>query len=304
MSFQLRLLNPWLRLTEKRFLARVRDPQKARNRLEKQAERFFRPVPGSNVQADTLRFDDRAVSGLWVSTGKLTRRKILLFIHGGAYIQGSPTTHCRLAAALARRVGARVFLPDYRLAPEHPYPAAADDVVTAYRGLLAAGHDPADIALGGDSAGGGLALALLHHICSGNLPGPACLFAFSPWTDLTLSGESLKTNERRDPLLPAARMAEIRDMYAAGAATTDPMLSPLFGSFSGAPPVLIQAGSTEILADDSRAMARVLLAAGVDVTLEIWPNTPHVWHLFQGLLPEADQALDKAADFLSAHLGG
>jgi len=304
MSFQLRLLNSWLRITEKRFLARVRDPQIARRRLERQAQRFFRPVPGSNVVAGSLRGGDREVPGLWVDTGRPESPKVILFFHGGAYIQGSPKTHHRLAAALALRTGARVFLPDYRLAPEHPYPAAADDAVAAYQGLLEVDHDPANVALGGDSAGGGLALALMHHICRTNLPRPACLIAFSPWTDLTLSGKSLKTNDRRDPLLPASRMPDIRDMYVAGADAVDPMISPLFGKYDGAPPVLIQAGSTEILADDSREMARVLLAAGVDVTLEVWPSTPHVWHLFQGLLPEADLALDNAAGFLSAHLGG
>ena len=203
-----------------------------------------------------------------------------------------------MVAALARRMRASAVLPDYRLAPEHPFPAAPRDALAAYAGLLDEGIDPARIVMGGDSAGGGLVFAALHMALAEGLPLPAAMLAFSPWADLTGSGESLTTLARRDALIPVRRFAEIRDVYLAGADPRDPRASPVFGRFAGAPPVLIQASEHEVLRDDARMLAARLRADGAAATLELTPRVPHVWQIFQRHLPEADAALDRAAAFL------
>ena len=167
---------------------------------------------------------------------------------------------------------------------------------------LAHAHGPDRLVLGGDSAGGGLLFALLHELIAARRPLPAAVVSFSPWVDLTQSGESLRTLARRDVLLPVRRFAEIRDIYLAGADPRDPRASPLFGSFVGTPPTLIQASKAEILRDDARRMAERLRADGVCVTLELEPSVPHVWQLYAGRLPEADAALDRAAAFLRGAL--
>ncbi len=231
------------------------------------------------------------------------RGPTILWMHGGAYCIGSPRTHAAMVAALARRLGAGAVLPDYRLAPEHPFPAAVEDAFAAWRGLLAEGVDPARIVLGGDSAGGGLAFALLHQILAARDPVPGAVIAFSPWTDLTLSGASLRELAAREVMLPAWRAAEVRDTYLGGADSRDPRASPVLGRFRGAPPVLIQASRAEILRDDAVAMAARLEADGGTVTLDLWADTPHVWQFHAGRLPEADAAMDRAADFIRSAQG-
>jgi acetyl esterase/lipase len=227
---------------------------------------------------------------------------VLLWLHGGAYCLGSCRTHAALAAALARRAGGlAAVLPDYRLAPEHRFPAALEDARTAFAGLLAEGWAPERVVLGGDSAGGGLVFALLHVLRAEGAAMPACALAFSPWVDLTLAGRSA-VDPRRDAFLPAHRFPEVRDAYLAGADPADPRASPHLGAFAGAPPVLIQASRAELLADDARAMAATLARDRVAVRLDLWDDVPHVWQIFHGLLPEADAALDEAAAFVRDRL--
>jgi acetyl esterase/lipase len=289
MSLRLAALDIWLRLSEKPFLAREGSVAAARARMERQAAlcpmppgAAWRPAPLGPVPG--LRLDPPAGGGL------------LFWIRGGAYCLGSPATHAAMVAALARRAGFGAVLPDYRLAPEHPFPAAVEDVLVAWRALAAEGRER--VALGGDSAGGGLAFALLHLLLAAGEPPPACIIGFSPWVDLTLSGASLVRLARRDAMLPAGRLAEIRDQYLGGADPADPRASPHLGRFAGGPPALIQASRAEILLDDARAMAGRLAAEGVAATLDLWPRVPHAWQIFQRALPEADRALDRAADFL------
>jgi acetyl esterase/lipase len=207
-----------------------------------------------------------------------------------------------MVAALAARIGAAAALPDYRLAPEHPFPAAADDVRAAWDALVGEGVDPGRIVLGGDSAGGGLAFGLVHALLAEGMAPPGAVVAFSPWVDLIGSGESLRTLARRDALIPVARFAEIRDMYLAGADPRDPRASPAFGRFAGGPRTLIQSSRAEALRDDARMMAARLRVDCVTVEHDECDRTPHVWQLYQGRLPEADQALDRTAAFLRAAL--
>lgn len=292
MSLRLRALKLYLRLVEKPWLARVGEPRDVRRGFERSARLFRSP-------AGTLYLPRRigGMPGLWVAC-RPRKPWVILYLHGGAYIMGSPATHRAMLARLCALTGAEAFLPDYRLAPEHRFPAALEDAVATWQGLIDRGYPPGRIALGGDSAGGGLMLALLARICDSGGPRPGAAVAFSPWTDMTLSGASLVENARADPLLPAARVTEARDYYLAGADPADPGASPLFARFAGAPPVFLQAARTEILRDDTLRMAAALEAQGVAVTADIWDDAPHVFAIFQGWLPEADEALRRAAGFL------
>lgn len=298
MSWQLAALDAWLRLTEKPRLARTTSIPAARARMERIAALAPPPVSAGWHRAplpggpplDALRMSPPPDGG------------VLLWLHGGAYCLGSPETHAALAGALAARAGLGAVLPRYRLAPEHAFPAAVVDAIAAWEGLRAEGWPAERIALGGDSAGGGLAFALLHHLLEGGAPAPACILAFSPWVDLTLAGDSLVGLARREAMLPAHRMAEVRDLYLAGADPRDPRASPHLGAFPSPPPVMIQASRVEILLDDARAMAARLDASGGDVVLDLWESTPHVWQVYHGRLPEADAAIDAAALFLRRHL--
>jgi monoterpene epsilon-lactone hydrolase len=223
--------------------------------------------------------------------------RTLLYFHGGAYYFCSPKTHRSLIFALAARCGASTFALDYRLAPEHPFPAAHDDALAAYRALLADGSPAESIVLAGDSAGGGLALATLAALRDAGDPLPAAALLFSPWTDLAATGATLVTNDGVDPMFYGAAIGRAAQFYLAGASADHPYASPLYADLTGLPPLFIQAGSTEVLLDDSRRVAEKARAAGVSIDFEIWPGMPHVWQLYAPFMPEARKALDRAAAF-------
>jgi monoterpene epsilon-lactone hydrolase len=223
---------------------------------------------------------------------------VILYFHGGVYVIGTAASTVPLVGDLARRAGARAFTVDYRLGPEHPYPAAVDDALAAYEGLLGQGVEPGQIALAGESAGGGLAVAALLALRAAGTPLPSCAFLMSPYADLTLSGETLAGKQPVDPILtPEGLRVRVPD-YVGAADASDPLISPVFGDLSGLPPILIQAGSHEILLSDALRLAGRAAVADVPVTLEVTAGAPHVFQGFAAVLDEADAALDRASDFL------
>lgn len=226
----------------------------------------------------------------------------LLYLHGGGYVIGGPQEYRGLTAEIGRSAGVRALSIDYRLAPEHPFPAAVDDAVAAYRALLDEGLAPSCIVVAGDSAGGGLAVAMLVAARDAGLPMPAGVLAISPWADLSCSGRSMNTKVAEDPSVTREGLLRLANHYLRGTAPGHPLASPVYAELAGLPPLLIQVGSAEILLDDSTRLAAAAAAAGVRVRLDAWPDMVHVWHFFGSLLPEARRAIREAGDFLSACL--
>lgn len=238
------------------------------------------------------------VRGEWLRPARPRRGRMLLYFHGGGFFCGSPQTHRAITGRLARHLECPVFSLDYRLAPEHPYPAALEDALTAWRWLLAGGHRPDRIWLGGDSAGGGLALSLMLACRQQGLPQPAGALLFSPWTDLTCSAPSIAENLTSCAWFMPEQVRFAADLYAGGAVRSDPLLSPLSGDLRGLPPLVIHASDSELLRDDSVLLAQKARAAGVPVMLRLWHGLPHAWPNFAGLMPEGDACLAEAAEAL------
>jgi len=231
-------------------------------------------------------------------------RHVVLYFHGGVYVMSDAFLAAGLASQVGRRTHAKVISVDYRLAPEHPYPAAVDDALAAYEALLRNGTAPSDIAFAGESAGGGLAIATLVNARDHGLPLPAAAFVMSPYADLTLAGTTMETRREVDPLLSRELLqARIPD-YTAGQDAALGLISPIFADLSGLPPLIIQAGSHEVLLDDAVRLAGQAASADVEVTLEITPGVPHVFQAYSPMLDEAGAALDRAGRLLSAHLVG
>ena len=229
-------------------------------------------------------------------------RHVVLYFHGGVYVMGDAFLAADLASQVGRRTQTKVISVDYRLAPEHPFPAAVDDALAAYQALLQGGTAPEDIVFAGESAGGGLAIATLVNARDHQLPQPAAAFVMSPYADLTLAGTTLETKGKADPLLSReALQARIAD-YTAGQDAALGLISPVFADLSGLPPLIIQAGSHEVLLDDAVRLAKQAATADVEVTLDITPGVPHVFQAYHQILDEAAAALDRAGQFLSAHL--
>jgi acetyl esterase/lipase len=231
-------------------------------------------------------------------------RHVVLYFHGGVYVMGDAALAAELASQVGRRTQAKVISVDYRLAPEHPYPAAVDDAHAAYKALLEDGFDPSDIVFAGESAGGGLAVATLVNARDHGLPLPAAAYLMSPYADLTLGGTTMDAKRELDPLLSReALQARVPD-YTSGRDAALGLISPIFADLSGLPPLIIQAGSHEVLLDDAVRLAREAATADVEVTLEITPRVPHVFQAYHALIDEGAAALDRAGESLSAHLAG
>ena len=231
-------------------------------------------------------------------------RHVVLYFHGGVYVIGDAFLAADLASQVGRRTDAKVISVDYRLAPEHPYPAAVDDALAAYEALLQAGIAPSDIALAGESAGGGLAVATMVNARDHGLPMPAGAYVMSPYVDLTLAGTTMESKRDVDPLFTRELLQARVDDYTAGADAALGLISPIFANLSGLPPLIIQAGSHELLLDDAIRLAQQAATADVEVTLEITPAVPHVFQAYSAILDEAAAALDRAGQLLSAHLAG
>jgi acetyl esterase/lipase len=246
--------------------------------------------------------DAGGIPAEWVSWTGADSGRVILYLHGGGYTICSPRTHRDLMWRLARATGARVLVPDYRLAPEHPHPAAVEDAVAAYRWLLKKGVKPQRLAVMGDSAGGGLALVLLQQLRDRKVPLPACAVCLSPWTDLTASGESMRANRCKDPLLWPEAIAYTARLYAPEADLAKPAVSPLFGSFRGLPPLLIQVGGAEVLLDDSRRAAAKAAIAGVPTAITIWPGMIHVFQALAFIVKESRRAIREIGQFVAKQI--
>lgn len=272
-------------------------------------ERFQR-IWMTGVAAATLRAKDTriergtfGVAGEWVRHRHGLDGPVLLYLHGGGYTLGSPMTHRALTSHVAAAARCQVLVPDYRLAPEHPYPAALQDALSAYRFLLER-YAPERIAIGGDSAGGNLALCAALAIRDAAMPMPRALVLLSPWTDMSLSGETIDALDGIDPLLGRSWLLRARDAYRGDLPVTDPRVSPLNASLEGLPPMLVQVGSDEILLSDSRRIVEKARKSGIDARLEVEPGLWHDFQIHAGVLRAADAAIGRIADFLRARWAG
>jgi len=268
-----------------------------RARIETLAD-FFPVPPGIEVMAASV----GGVAGEWVRARRTRNDAALLYLHGGGYMIGSLKSHRHLAAAISEASGLPLFVPDYRLAPEHPFPAAVEDAVAAYKGLLESGLSPAKLAIAGDSAGGGLTIATLVSLRDQGSPLPACAVAISPWTDLSQGGEACRTRAARDPMVKKKGLDEMAVAYLAGADPKTPLASPLFADLRGLPSLLLQVGTEEALYDDTVGLKQRAEEAGVDVSAESWGGMMHVWHIFHPILSEARDAIARVGSYLRAHI--
>jgi epsilon-lactone hydrolase len=249
--------------------------------------------------------DVTALKGEWIEPTMLNhsaRNRCILYFHGGAYVAMSSRTHRSVTSRLAAWSDASLFALDYRLAPEHPFPAALDDALAAYRALIAAGADPSRMALAGDSAGGGLALALLLALRDRHDPLPAAAVLFSPWTDLAATGDSIIVNNEADALFFGSWVAPEARHYLGDTPATNPLASPVYADLTGLPPLLIQASDSEVLLDDSRRVFENAKRFGVEATLQVWQGVPHGWQIFAPILPEGRVALREASAFVASRL--
>jgi acetyl esterase/lipase len=238
----------------------------------------------------------------WVEAPGALADRTIFYTHGGGYVAGSPFTHRAILGELSRHARARVLALDYALAPEHPFPAAVEDAMAAFRAYMAA-HGDGKTAVAGDSAGGGLAVVILTLARDAGLPPPGAGVLFSPWADLSGGSHSMISKVKSDPIVRPDVVGAMARLYLGSADSRDPRASPLFADLSGLPPLLIQAGSDEVLLDEIVDLERKARLAGVETTLEVWPEMVHVWHAFLRLLPEAADALRRAGRYLEQQWG-
>ncbi len=297
-SYQATAFKLVLRVLKKRMFSNT--DHVALRRLVNNSSRRM-PKPPADIDFRSERID--GIPCLWVKAMGAEPEKLILYLHGGGYIFCSAhTTHKDILWRLSVASKCRVIAPDYRLAPEHPYPAALEDSIKVYRWLLDQGYKPENIVIAGDSAGGGLTYGTVLKSRDLGLPLPAATVAMSPWTDLAVTGESVITNLKRDALIPGDGLPEGAQYYLAGASTRDPYASPLYGDPTGLPPTLIQVSKDEVLLDDSRRLAAKYRAAGVPCELELWDGMPHVWQTLAMFIPEGKTAINRIGAFIAKHL--
>jgi epsilon-lactone hydrolase len=267
--------------------------------MDRLGDRF---LPANDIAIEAV--SAGGVPAEWIRAPGVSEERTVLFTHGGGYCIGSPRTHRDLVGRLSRASGARFLAIDYRLAPEHPFPAAVEDAIKAYEWLIAQGIVPAQLALCGDSAGGGLALALIVALRERGAPLPAAVACISPLTDLAYTGETLTTNEALDPISRRDTSAALAQRYLGGQdAARNPLASPLYADFKGFPALQILVGSHEILLDNSTRVAERARAAGVDVEIEVWEGMVHIWPYFAAILPKGQEAIERIGAYLAGRLG-
>ncbi|MBW2087206.1 MAG: alpha/beta hydrolase, partial [Deltaproteobacteria bacterium] len=237
----------------------------------------------------------------WIIAPEAANDRVILYLHGGGYVIGSINTHREMGSHISRAAEARVLMIEYRLAPEHPFPAAVEDAVAAYRWLVGEGLDPAQIVIAGDSAGGGLTVATLVALRDEGDLLPAAAVCLSPWVDLEGIGQSMSAKAEADPLVQRDGIIEMARAYLGGTDARTPLAAPLYADLTGLPPVLIQVGTSETLLDDSTRLAERFRKAGVDVTFEPWEDMIHVWQFFASILPEGQEAINRIGSFVKQH---
>lgn len=293
MSLRASIANFVIRHMVKCHMDRVTDIESLRRRMDATPVNDTVPA-GYALDRETL----SEVPCEWISGPDTRPERVLLYLHGGGYIVGTPAHYRDLAARLCGETGMRVLVPDYRLAPTHPFPVAVGDASAVYRHLLDSGIAPEAIAVAGDSAGGGLTLAMLSAMRSEGLPMPAACALISPWTDLTLSGPSIETNAKADPMLTPGALRLAASAYVGNRDASATLASPLFADHRGFPATLIHVGTTEVLRSDATRLRDRLQVSSVDVALEEWPKMAHVFHLMGKRVPEALVATNKLAAFI------
>jgi acetyl esterase/lipase len=268
-----------------------------RSRMDRLGDLY--PVPeGTEVQPSEI----GGVAGEWVRARRTHSDAALLYLHGGGFIVGSPKSHRHLAAAISEASGLPLFVADYRLAPEHPFPAALDDAMAVYKGLLDSGLAPARLAIAGDSSGAGLAIATLVALRQQNIPLPVCAVCLSPWADLSQSGDTFRTHAASDPTISKKRLDAMAANYLAGRDPKTPLASPIFADLHGLPPLLLQVGAGEALYDDMARLKARAEQAGVEVSAESWGGMFHVWQIYYPMLSEGRDAIARIGTYLKARI--
>jgi len=243
------------------------------------------------------------ISSVWITAPEVAKDQVILYLHGGGYVGGSINNYKEFGARISRASDSRVLLIDYRLAPENPYPAALEDAIVAYKWLIDnEGINPKKIIIGGDSAGGGLTAVTLLKLRDLNITLPSAAVLLSPWTDLDVTGDSIRRNRRKDPIIDASETFFMADLYIGNNDPKNPYISPLYGDLKGVPPLFIQVGSHEIILDDSLRFAEVAKSAGVEITLDVWEEMFHGFQLLAAWAPEGEQAIEKMGEFIQKHI--
>jgi acetyl esterase/lipase len=294
-SWQSHFIQKLIRMTWDKDAGPGFEAARLRNREAKLSARFAR-VP---ADVEVTRVMAGPVRAEWIEPKGAQFHRVILYFHGGGYTMGSLDTHRNLVARIAKAAGARALVLNYRLAPEHPFPAPLEDALAAYRWLLMEGLEPGGIAFAGDQAGAGLALAAAMTLRDNRAPMPGALVALSPWTDLALSGRSILRNAAKDPTLSIEMLAYFAQNYLQGALPTNPLASPLYGRHGGLPSMLIHAGANEILRDDATRLAERAHKAGVDCSIEVYDGQAHAFQLFD-MLPEAEASVARLGAFIKS----
>ena len=286
-----------MRHTVKKWLKNMpSDPDRFREHLASVSGLL--PSPSSKANITSLEIGN--IQCEWIRFGERTGNQVMLYLHGGGYALGLIESHRNFASHLAAAAGISLLLPHYRLAPEAPFPAALEDVTECYRWLLEEGHDPMDISVGGDSAGGGLTMALLVNLRNQGLPMPNAGILLSPWADLSGSGDSYGRNAAVDPMLSPSVLDKFARFYVGERDLKAPLVSPIYADLRGLPAIFVQVGSTEVLLSDSERLVDRLNQEGGDAHLNVWPDMPHVFQLF--MIPESETAITKLSAFLKSHM--